>query len=343
MKKLYTLLSFILITTTLFAQAPEMMSYQAIVRDASDALIQNGNIGVRISILQGSETGAAVYTETHNTNTNNNGLVTLNIGAGTTSDDFSTINWNTGTYYVKSETDPSGGSNYTISGTSQLLSVPYALYAKTSNVENLPSSSIIGSIETDNGALGLMTSNSAYAFNSNFTSNQWWSKALDGTPQQIIGSEGNIGVLTSSNAYAFNSNQSGNQWWSKALDGTPLEFVASGGNIGVMTSSTAYAFNSNYTSNQWWSKTLDGAPIKIVTSNGTMGVLTSTTAYAFNPNASGNQWWSKALNGIPQRIIAKNGHILVYTSTNVYAFNSNQIGNQWWSTTINGTPISIAE
>ena len=81
--------------------------------------------------MQGSDTGTAVYTETHTTTTNANGLVTLNIGAGTTGDDFSTIDWSTGSYFVKAETDPNGGTNYTIAGTSQLLSVPYALYAKS--------------------------------------------------------------------------------------------------------------------------------------------------------------------------------------------------------------------
>lgn len=124
MKKLYTLLTALCISCSIYAQAPEFMSYQAIVRDANDALIQNGNVGLRISILQGSETGSAVYTETHVATTNDNGLVTLDIGSGNTSDDFSSIDWSSGSYFIKSETDPNGGTNYTIEGTSQLLSVP---------------------------------------------------------------------------------------------------------------------------------------------------------------------------------------------------------------------------
>jgi hypothetical protein len=133
MKKLYTLLTSLLITSALFAQAPEKMSYQAVVRDANNALIINQAVGMRIQILQGSVFGAAVYVETQTPTSNDNGLVTLEIGTGTiVSGMFGTIDWSTGPYFIKTETDPTGATNYTISGTSQLMSVPYALYAKTS-------------------------------------------------------------------------------------------------------------------------------------------------------------------------------------------------------------------
>ena len=133
MKKLYTLLASFLITLALFAQAPEKMSYQAVVRDANNALIMNQAVGMRIQILQGSVSGTTVYEETQTPTSNDNGLVTLEIGTGTiVSGMFGTIDWSTGPYFIKTETDPNGATNYTISGTSQLMSVPYALYAKTS-------------------------------------------------------------------------------------------------------------------------------------------------------------------------------------------------------------------
>jgi hypothetical protein len=88
---------------------------------------------MRISIIQGSATGTAVYCETQSTINNRNGLATIQIGAGfSTPGSFSAINWANGTYFAKIETDPSGGTNYTLSSVSQLLSVPYALYAKKS-------------------------------------------------------------------------------------------------------------------------------------------------------------------------------------------------------------------
>ncbi|PCI93222.1 MAG: hypothetical protein COB15_16750 [Flavobacteriales bacterium] len=144
MKKLYTLLTAVILTATAFAQAPEKMSYQAVVRDASDALVATQAVGMQISILQTTATGTAVYVETQTPTTNINGLVSIEIGSGTAvSGTFNTIDWSAGPYFIKTETDPTGGTTYTITGTSQLMSVPYALHSKTAD-------SITGGItETD--------------------------------------------------------------------------------------------------------------------------------------------------------------------------------------------------
>lgn len=115
------------------AQAPNKMSYQAVVRNASNALIANANVGIQISILQTSITGTAVFVERHTTTTNQNGLATIEIGGGTiVSGNFTTVDWANGPFFIKTQTDPTGGTNYTISGTSQLLSVPFALFAANS-------------------------------------------------------------------------------------------------------------------------------------------------------------------------------------------------------------------
>jgi uncharacterized protein (TIGR02145 family) len=134
MKKLFVLLfALIGISARSFAQAPEKLSYQAVIRNAGNGLVSNQTVGMRISILQGSASGSAVYAETQQGSTNASGLVTLEIGSGTVvSGSFAAINWTSGPYFIKTETDPEGGSNYSLTGTSQLLSVPYALYAKTS-------------------------------------------------------------------------------------------------------------------------------------------------------------------------------------------------------------------
>jgi uncharacterized protein (TIGR02145 family) len=130
MKKLFTLMVVVAFNICALSQVPEKMSYQAIIRNANNVLITNQVIGMRISILHSSLTGTPVYVETQNPTTNVNGLVTLEIGGGTpVSGTFATIDWSAGSYFIKTETDPSGGTSYTIIGTSQLLSVPYALYA----------------------------------------------------------------------------------------------------------------------------------------------------------------------------------------------------------------------
>ena len=133
MKKLFTILLAVFLTATVWAQSPNKMSYQAVIRNASNNLVTSTAVAMQISILQGSTGGSAVYVETQTPTTNANGLVSIEIGGGTVvSGNFSTINWANGPYFVKTETDPdgaTGGIAYTITGTSQLLSVPYALYA----------------------------------------------------------------------------------------------------------------------------------------------------------------------------------------------------------------------
>ncbi len=116
--------------STLWAQIPEKISYQAVIRNNQNHLMIQTQIGMRISILKGTEDGNAVYVETQTPSTNSNGLVSIEIGTGITGDDFSAIDWADGTYFIKTETDITGGINYTITGTSQLLSVPYALHSK---------------------------------------------------------------------------------------------------------------------------------------------------------------------------------------------------------------------
>jgi hypothetical protein len=129
MKRIFTLLALVALTLSVLAQSPDLMSYQAVLRDAQNDLITNQAVAVQISIIQGAPNNTPVYSEVHSLNTNDNGLVSLEIGNGVTSDDFSTIDWSSGPYYIKTETDPDGGTNYTITSTTQLLSVPYAKYS----------------------------------------------------------------------------------------------------------------------------------------------------------------------------------------------------------------------
>lgn len=131
MKKIFTLITATVLAISALAQSPEKVSYQAVIRNSNNQLVTNQAVGMRISIVQGTADGTEVYSETHTPTTNTNGLVVIEVGSGTTSDDFASITWINGPYFIKTETDPTGGSNYSITGISQLLSVPYALHAKT--------------------------------------------------------------------------------------------------------------------------------------------------------------------------------------------------------------------
>jgi len=132
MKKIYTFFVVLFIVGNLMAQTPQGFKYQAVARDASGDVVADQAVGMQISILQGSTSGTAVYVETFTPTTNEFGLMNLNIGAGTVvSGDLTTIDWSADTYFLKIEMDITGGTTYEEYGTSQLLSVPYALHAKT--------------------------------------------------------------------------------------------------------------------------------------------------------------------------------------------------------------------
>ncbi len=132
MKKLTYTLALIMFTINIFAQTPQAFKYQTIIRDASGNVLADQTIGLEISILEDSNTGTSVYTETWTKTTNQFGLITLNIGEGTSNDDFSSVDWGNHNYWIKIAVDETGGSTYSDIGTSQLLSVPYAIYANQS-------------------------------------------------------------------------------------------------------------------------------------------------------------------------------------------------------------------
>ena len=136
MEKKYLLLVALFLCITLNAQTPQRFSYQAVVRDAQENIIANKFIGVHVSILQNQ---TVVYRETHLIPTNANGLLSLEIGGGLVQfGTFATIDWSNGKHFVKTEIDLNGGTNYTLSSTTELLSVPYALHAQTAQrlIEN---------------------------------------------------------------------------------------------------------------------------------------------------------------------------------------------------------------
>lgn len=277
MKKIITVCAVLLMTASVFAQAPEKMSYQAVVRDGSNALVTSTAVGMQISILQGSASGTAVYVETQTPTSNINGLVSLEIGSGTVvSGDFTTIDWANGPYFIKTETDPTGGTSYTITGTSQLLSVPYALHAKTAET-------VTGTItETDpifgasvaSGITGADTTNwnnkqDQLVAGTNITivgntisatggsSNDFYlgQDTLGGIVFYIyIGSDGNQHVLI------VNKNESTAQWQSSSTTTNATRSWDGVYNTGLMTSSPASTYVNGLTDGgftDWYLPSID--------------------------------------------------------------------------------------
>ena len=214
MKKLYTILAAVIITAGAFAQPPQKMSYQCVIRNPAGNLIANQSVGMRISILQSSPLGTVVYQETYSPNpvTNSNGLVTVEIGGGIpVTGTFSSINWAAGQYFLKTETDPTGGTTFTITGTSQLLSVPYALYASNAGSAN----------ETDPKWSGLPDLTSQIGRTGNVgigTTNPTAPLHVAGIVRIVDGSQGSNRVL--------GSDANGNASW---IGAPGVDFVENGG------------------------------------------------------------------------------------------------------------------
>ncbi len=252
------------------AQAPNKMSYQAVIRNASNALVMNQAVGMRISILEGSINGIPVYVETQNPTTNANGLASLEIGGGTVvSGNFSAIDWSFGSYFIKTETDPSGATSYSITGTSQLLSVPYALYAANSGNSTPGPPGPVG-LTGPVGPVGP----SGPAGPTGPTGVQGATGA--------IGPQGVPGLLTSGSAVGNTAYWNGMQW---VVNGS--NFYNNGSNIGIGTTTP----NSSAVTDMA-STTQGFLPPRMTTAQRDAIVTPATGLTIYNTTVNCIQWWN---------------------------------------------------
>ena len=198
MKKISVAFLLLFLFLSLYAQVPQGFHYQAVIRDADGRILQDQTLGLRLTILQGGETGPAVYSETHDLTTTAQGLFSVVVGAGdVVSGDFSAIDWQAGPYFLKVETDLSGGNDYTVLGTSALTSVPYALYAQ--NVTNKDDADAdpqneIQDLQLNGNILTITRKNGATSIDlSPYLDNPGWSKRGD-----TLVYTGSVGVGTES-------------------------------------------------------------------------------------------------------------------------------------------------
>jgi len=174
------------------------MSYQAVLRNVDGTLMKDQAVSIQISILQSSATGTTVYQEDHSPSTNLNGLVSLHIGTGnTTSGTFSAIDWSAGPYFLQTDIDPAGGTNYVISSTTELISVPFALYANKAD-------SLVGGITEADPIF-----NSSVAKGITSADTTYWNNKLDGYTETdpIFNSSVASGITTADTA-AWNNHLS---------------------------------------------------------------------------------------------------------------------------------------
>lgn len=292
-------LSIIAIFSFLFslAQTPEALNYQAVARTANGQIIPSQSIGVRMSILDGSATGTTIFQETHNLTTNNFGLFTLAIGRGTAgTGTFSAIPWETGNKYLKVEIAPQGGSNYLIQGTSQLLSVPYALYAERTRLiagnstVTVNGNTIMGNYQPANNTIlvtgNLIAGNYQAANNTVLvTGNTIAGNYQAGTGVSIVGNTisapGNSLWVTDPNGI---HNQSGSVGIGTSSTGNSLvtiQQVATGGFSGALDITSADTYHTivrfrNTTVNQEWQFHVGGSSNNNEIHAGAFGISNNT-------------------------------------------------------------------
>lgn len=364
MRKLLTIITLLILAHLGYSQVPQALNYQAIARTADGVLIPTQNIGVRFSILEGSVTGSTLYSETQTTTTNSYGLFTLYIGKGSaTTGTFNGIDWASGTdKFLKVEIAPSGGNNYQLQGTTQLLSVPFALYSEKTrliagnNTINITSGNTItgnyqaanntisingnqvsGNYQTANNTLLLngnqisanyQPANNTLLFNGNLVSGNYQA----GTGINITGNSishnliAGSGISISGNVI---SNTATNQWQSHA---NGIYYPASGnlGNVAVRTipdQSIAFVSNGNIPG------VLEGNAA-LFTSNSiwhtAVSMLDSTTGmnnrYTFSLGGSGNTAVGPSNLGLYNHNIPKFALLINGTNNNI-GIGMNNISN----------------
>ena len=206
MKKLYTFLA-LAITIITFAQAPQGFNYQATVRNSSGNLIVNQNVNFKFNIMLNSATSVPVFSETHFAPTDDLGQVNLIIGQGTaTTGNFSTINWGTGNYFLGIELNT--GSGYVAMGTTQLLSVPFALYANSAGNSQSSIPTLANVLAVNNSANNTKITNLADPTNAQDAVTKGYLDNLDNSKwlkngNNVYYNSGNVGIGTTNPTFGL--------------------------------------------------------------------------------------------------------------------------------------------
>jgi hypothetical protein len=225
MNKIAALIVCLFFQILVFAQAPEAIKYQSVARNLAGQTINNTQISVRLSIIDQTSTGITLYDETHSPTTNEFGLFSINIGTGTNvTGDFSTIDWGTNDKFLKVEADFLGGTNFVEMGTSQLLSVPYALYAKYAGTALLPNGTTAGNTAYWDGSQWIVN-------NSNIHNNGGFVGIGLNNPVQRLDVYGQVNIPTDS-AYMINNR--------KILHNRGLANLIIGNNAGLLSTFGQY-------------------------------------------------------------------------------------------------------
>ncbi|MGB5981910.1 MAG: tail fiber domain-containing protein [Nonlabens sp.] len=294
------------------AQNPDGFSYQSIIRDAAGTEITNSQIRLKMSVLQGSATGTVVYSENFTTMTNNSGLVTLNIGTGSsTVGAFNQINWGANDYFIMSESDVDNNGSYDISSTVQLLSVPYAMHAKTVD-------------QGDN--LGDHQVDTTILLNDNWISNDGGSEGIR------ISNDGKVGIGTTTPSNKLDVNGNVNIDGNLQIENTGTIFTknSAGASIEAYTPRNASDNTVMHFGNGAFFTTVDNntrGTRMVMTSDGNLGIGTTNPSKKLDINGGVNVSGSGVFLKNTGNIFAKNNAGAIAAAYTPRDSNNNSIFN----------------
>ena len=318
MKKVLTLLFILASFQVALAQSPNSFKYQAVARNATGEVYANTNLSFQISILQGGATGTNVYTETHNLTSNDYGLVSMSIGSGTiVSGDFTIIDWGNDTYFVQVEMDPAGGSSFQLMGTSQLLSVPYALHARTAS--NVDDADADPANETITGA------------------------ALNGTDLEITEAGSTTTVDLSTLGDDADADPANETITGATLNGTDLEITEAGNTSTVDLSSLVDDADASTTNETITAATLNGTDLEITEAGNTSTVDLSSLGDDADADPANETITAATLNGTDLEITEAGNTSTVDLSSLGDDADADPANETITAATLNGTDLEITE
>jgi hypothetical protein len=317
MKNTISLIVSLITISVLFGQPPQAINYQAVIRDGSNNILSNQNIGIQIKIHTDSLSGDIVYTETHNPTTNSFGIINIIIGQGIVGlGSFSSISWQATSHFAEILVDELGGTNYQIMGGQQLMSVPYSFYADTAGY-------VINGVPGPVGPPGP----------------QGAGACSDGTKDSLIA------LYNNATGYGYSQDGSGvGQWVTQALDNTSHNAIGSKRSLVIYSNENAYAFyRNNLGVGQWAVHPIGGTGHTAASTHDCIVLFNNSTAYAFYVDAAGSGVWiDQAIGGTVHNVVEHGNKIVVFNNGNAYSFSINDSGiGAWQVQTLGNTGHSV--